>query len=106
MPELFQVQNTVALVLSVVLLGMEVFALVEAVRHRADAYVAASKMTKSAWCAITGLCAVLGFLSIGNPLTIFGLIAVVGSAVFLADVRPALQRVLGRRSNDGPYGPW
>lgn len=106
MPELFQVQNTVALVLSVVLLGMEVFALVEAVRHRADAYVAASKMTKPAWCAITGLCAVLGFLSIGNPLTIFGLIAVVGSAVFLADVRPALQRVLGRRSNDGPYGPW
>lgn len=105
---LFQVQNAVALVLSVALFAMMIFAFVDALRHREDAYRAAGKLTKVAWCAITGVCAALGLLSIGNPLQIFEILAVVGAAVYLADVRPALQRVSGRggRSNNGPYGPW
>jgi hypothetical protein len=37
-----------------------------------------------------------------------GLIAVVAAGVYLADVKPALDRVMGKgsRRNDGPYGPW
>ncbi|AKU15692.1 DUF2516 family protein [Luteipulveratus mongoliensis] len=104
---LWQVQNLVALVLGIALFAMQVYAFVDALRHREDAYRAASKLTKTWWCAITGVCAALGLLSITNPLQIFEIIAVVGAAVYLADVRPALQRVIGRGGrNEGPYGPW
>ncbi|MDE9365534.1 DUF2516 family protein [Luteipulveratus sp. YIM 133132] len=103
---LFQVQNVVALVLSIALFVMQLSAFVDALRHREDAYRAAGKLTKVWWCAITGVCAALGLLSLGNPLSIFEIIAVVGAAVYLADVRPALHRVMGRGRNEGPYGPW
>jgi hypothetical protein len=43
----------------------------------------------------------LGFVTLFNPLSIFGLLGFVGAAVYLADVRPALRQVrgLGGRSN-------
>lgn len=106
MDSLFQAQGWVALLLGVALFLMELFAFIDALRHRTDAYVAAGKLTKPAWCGITGVCAALGFILFRNPLNIFGIAAVVGAAVYLADVRPALQRVLGKGSNNGPYGPW
>ncbi len=43
------VQGTLLLVLGVVALACEVFALVDALRHRPDAYVAAGKRTKTFW---------------------------------------------------------
>jgi len=108
MDGLWQVQSLVAFVLGIALFVMELFALIEAVRARSDAYVAAGKLTKPLWLAITAVCAVLGFLSIANPLTIFGILAVVGAAVFLADVRPALHKVLGRGSKgrSNPFDRW
>lgn len=109
MGSLFEVQSTIAFVLGIALFAMELFAFVDALRHRADAYVAASKRTKTIWLAVTGVAAVLGLLVIQNPLSIFGILAVVGAAVYLADVRPALQQVSGRGGkgqNMGPYGPW
>jgi len=37
----------------------------------------------------------------------FGVIAFVAAAVYLADVRPALKQVSGRGGGrQGPYGPW
>ena len=46
----------------------------------------------------------LGFVSIGSGLLFsIGLIAVVGAAIYLADVRPALRQVrgIGKRSDSG-----
>ncbi len=45
----------------------------------------------------------LGFVTVFNPLGLFGLVGFVGAAVYLADVRPALRQVrgLGGRSNNG-----
>ncbi|WP_265443515.1 DUF2516 family protein [Flexivirga meconopsidis] len=108
MGNLFELQGYVALVLGVVLFAMEVFALADCIRRRPDAFTAAGKLSKPAWLAITAVAAVLGFLVITNPLSIFGIAAVVGAAVYLADVRPALQKVIGtaKRNNSGPYGPW
>mgnify|MGYP002756010844 CR=1 FL=1 len=108
MDRLFEVQNLIAFLLGIALFVMQLFAFIDALRHREDAYRAAGKLTKVAWCAITGVAAVVGFLLMTNPLNIFSLLAVVGAGVYLADVRPALQRVSGRggRSNNGPYGPW
>ena len=97
-------QGTIALVLSLAILGMEVFAFVDALRHPADSYVRAGKRTKPLWLAVTGVAALLGFLTLGQPLNLFALLGVVGAGVYLADVRPALRSVGGSR---GPTrGTW
>jgi hypothetical protein len=44
-----------------------------------------------------------------NPLSFLNLIGVVGAAVYLIDVRPAVKQVGGGGSQGthmGPYGPW
>jgi Protein of unknown function (DUF2516) len=103
-------QGLVILLLSVLAFGAEVFALVDALRHRPDAFLAAGKRTKKFWTVVTGIAAILGFISIGNSVTLFsvGLIAIVAAGIYLADVRPALQQVSGGRGGQhmGPYGPW
>ena len=99
-------QNTLLLLLGVAALAAEVFAIIDAARHRPDAYVAASKRTKTFWVAILGIAVVVGFIMVGSVLSIFGIAAFVASAVYLADVRPALARVTGRGNRQGPYGPW
>lgn len=101
-------QNVVVLVLGVAALALEVFALVDALKHRPDAYVAAGKRTKKFWTIITGIAALVGFVFLFSPLNFLGIIAVVAAGIYLADVRPALQQVSGhgRGSASGPYGPW
>lgn len=109
MGSLIQLQGTVALVLGVVLFAMQLFALVDCIRQRSDAFTATGKLSKPAWLAITGAACLLGFLTILSPLNIFEIAAVVAAGVYLADVRPALQQVTGKaRGNNasGPYGRW
>jgi Protein of unknown function (DUF2516) len=108
-PLVGSLQAGVLLLLSLAAFAMEVFALVDAVRHSDSDFVAAGKRTKTFWVAVTGVAAAIGFVRIGNPLGIFSLLAVVAAGVYLADVRPALAQVRGRgggRGNAGPYGPW
>ena len=103
-------QGIVILLLSLAAFAAEVFAVVDALRTRPDAFVAAGKRTKKFWSIVNGIAVVLGFISIANSLTLFsvGIIAIVGSGIYLADVRPALQQVRGTGSGQhmGPYGPW
>ncbi|HHU10739.1 MAG TPA: DUF2516 family protein [Intrasporangiaceae bacterium] len=94
-------QWTVALVLSVAILGMEIFAFVDALRHQPDAYLRAGKRTKQLWLVVTGVAMLLGFLTLGNPLHLFALLGVVGAGVYLADVRPALQSLGGHYGGRG-----
>ena len=103
-------QSLVLLVLGSLAFVMQVFALVDAVRHRPDAFVAASKRTKQFWVIVLAVATALGFVSVTNPLNIFSLLAVVAAGIYLADVRPALRQVSGRGGGGsqhmGPYGPW
>ena len=101
-------QSTVALLLGIAALALEVFAFVDAVRHRPDAYVAAGKRTKQFWSIVTGVSALVGFVTMLSPLNLFGILGVVAAGIYLADVRPALLQVSGRGrgSSQGPYGPW
>lgn len=94
-------QGTVSFVLSLVILGMEIFAFVDALRHAPDAYVRAGKRTKQIWMIVTGVAALLGFLTLGSPLNLFALLGVVGAGIYLADVRPALQSVGGHGGGHG-----
>jgi hypothetical protein len=88
-------------------LGFSMFCLVDALRHRPDAFTAAGKRTKNFWLAILGVAVALSIVSVSNPFTITWIIAVVGAGVYAADVRPALRRVIGGGSgNNGPYGPY
>ncbi|OLT43828.1 hypothetical protein BJF86_13630 [Serinicoccus sp. CNJ-927] len=106
---IYEAQNMVELVLSLGLFAMMVWALVDCLRTRQDAFVAAGKRTKTFWSLITGGATLLGFISIGSALSIFNVIAVVAAAVYLADVRPAVKSVQGRGGSNthmGPYGPW
>jgi Protein of unknown function (DUF2516) len=101
-----QVQGGIALILSIGVIALVVYAFIDVLRQRADAFPAAGKLTKPIWCAILGVGSLLSLITLGNPLNIFTLLVVVASAVYLVDVRPAVQRMVGRGRSDGPYGPW
>jgi len=97
------VQGILMLILGLIALGMQVFALVDAIRRRQDAFPAAGKQTKTIWLAILGVATAIGFISLFAPLNLFNLIAVVAAGVYLADVRPAVRDISG---GSGPYGRW
>lgn len=101
-------QAVVLLVLGVGALLLEGYAVLDAVRRRPDAFVAADKRTKGFWLALLVVALLVGFVSLSGALSIFGLIAIVIAGVYLADVKPALDRVMGRgpQGRQGPYGPW
>ena len=106
MSSLAQLQQWIVLGLSVVALGVELYALVDCLRRRADAFVAAGKRTKQFWLLVTGVAALLGVVALGG-LGFLAIIAIVAAGVYLADVKPALDQVMGRgQGNQGPYGPW
>jgi hypothetical protein len=100
-------QGWIVLVLSLAALGVEIYAFADCARRRGDAFTAAGKRTKGFWMAVTGVAAAVGFVSIGALGGILAIVAVIAAGVYLADVKPALDQVMGKgRSNDGPYGPW
>jgi hypothetical protein len=71
------------------------WALVDALIRPASAYVAAGKLTKPAWGAITALALVFAYFT--AVLSFLWLPAVIAAIVYLVDVRPALRGL--RRGN-------
>jgi hypothetical protein len=84
------------LVLTYGALALTVWAFVDALVRPAPAFVAAGKLTKPGWAAITGLAAVIIYWQ-QSPMTILGLPAVIAAVVYLVDVRPAVRGL--RRGN-------
>jgi Protein of unknown function (DUF2516) len=70
--------------------GLTLWAFVDALIRPATGFVASGKLTKPAWMGITGLAALLIFWQ-QNPMTLFGLPAVIAAIVYLVDVRPAVR---------------
>ncbi|WP_207208647.1 DUF2516 family protein [Nocardioides oleivorans] len=82
----------------VIALAIKGFAFVNALTFSVEAYDAAGKLTKQAWCLITGLGFAAQLVLLGSPLGIINLIFTIAALVYLADVRPALREVTsGRR---------
>ncbi|MBM6545262.1 DUF2516 family protein [Janibacter sp. YIM B02568] len=96
------IQQLIVLVLGAIAVGVELYALVHAATQRADAFVAAGKLTKPVWLGILAVGLLLGIASFGG-LGLLGLLGVVAAGVYLADVKPAIAQVLGR-SNDNRWG--
>jgi hypothetical protein len=75
--------------LTVGTLVLQVWALIDALIRPTPAYVAAGKLTKPAWLALTGASVLTGlFLPLLSMFRIAGLVA---SLVYLVDVRPAVR---------------
>jgi hypothetical protein len=108
------VEQAVFFILALVALGLELWAVADCARHRANAFEATGKRTKPFWLALTGGAALVGVISMFGSgggffgtLGLFGLAAVVAASVYLADVRPAVKDAgRGGSRNMGPYGPW
>lgn len=79
--------------ITLALILVSAFAFVDALTRRADAFVAAGKLTKPAWATIVGLSTLVffwfGFWSF------FSLPALVAVMVYYVDVRPAVRAVVG-----------
>ena len=109
------VEGAVYYILGLVALALEVWAFFDCVRHRANAFEAVGKRTKTFWLAVTGGSMAVGALSVLGgggggligPFGLFGLAAVVAASIYLADVRPAVKDAgRGGSRTRGPYGPW
>ena len=88
-------QELVMVVLYYGVLALTVWAFVDALIRPASGFVAAGKLTKPGWAAITGLAAVIVFWQ--GPMSFLGLPAVIAAIVYLVDVRPAVKGL--RRGN-------
>lgn len=96
-------QWLIALAFGVAALGLSVFGLVDALRHRPDAFTAAGKASKKIWLIVLGVAVALSFSTLGSGFSLPWILAMVGSGVYAVDVRPALRQIMGRGSS-GPYG--
>jgi hypothetical protein len=76
-------------------LALALWAFVDALVRPAAGYVAAGKLTKPGWAAITGLSALVIYWM--GPMSFLGLPAVIAAVVYLVDVRPAVRGL--RRGN-------
>lgn len=94
---IYEVQGTLYLVVLLVMLAVKGFAFVNALLFSGEAYDAAGKLTKTAWCAITGLGFAAQLIILGSPLNLISLVFFIAALVYLADVRPALKEVTSYR---------
>ncbi|TDD96385.1 DUF2516 family protein [Jiangella asiatica] len=91
-------------------LALKGYAFVDALRVPTQAFPAAGKLTKPIWLGILGVAVLVEIAVFPTPLFFVNLLGVVGAAVYLVDVRPAVRAIGGGRrdsnTHDGPYGPW
>ncbi|MFD1211566.1 DUF2516 family protein [Arthrobacter sp. GCM10027362] len=94
-------------VLGLLALGIELWALVDCLGRKGDHFQVAFKRTKGFWAGLTAGAAAVGALGLlGSGLgtfMLFQLAAVSVAAVYLADVKPALNELKG--SGGSAYGP-
>lgn len=89
-------QGSIMLALSLTLLAVKGFALIDAFSRPAEAYLAADKQTKNMWLVLLGL-AFAAHVVLGGGLGLLNLVGTVAALVYLADVRPAVRALTPRR---------
>ena len=87
------VENGINLFITIALVVVEVVALINCLRQRADAFPVVGSLSKNAWTGIllasaivTAICGVYG-----RTISIFAFAAITASAIYMLDVRPALR---------------
>ena len=97
--DFFSASNALLAGLGLLALGIQLWALVDAVTRPGPAFPAAGKLTKPIWIGILAVGLLLGG---GNVMGLFGLLGIVAAIVYLVDVRPAVREL--RRPGAGPWG--
>jgi hypothetical protein len=92
----WQFENLISEIAFFALLAVKVFAFIDALTRPTQAYVAAGKLTKPAWCLILGLTVAVTFVW-PSLLGVLSIVGVVAAFVYVLDVRPALVSVTRRR---------
>lgn len=92
--DFLSLQANLASVVYLALLGVKMWALVDAILRPAAAFVAADKLTKTGWLWIVGLAFVTQLVPLGLTVMLIGTVA---AFVYLLDVKPALAAVTRRR---------
>lgn len=90
MPNVTELELNFYLVVAFVILVVKIFTFVNALMFSREAYEAAGKLTKPAWCLILGIGVAVNVLLLGSPISFLNLIFLIAALVYLADVRPAL----------------
>ena len=89
---MFEFESLVMTVAFFVLMGVKVWALVDALIRPAAGYVAAEKLTKPAWLIILGLTVVTSLLW-PTPLGLFSIVGTVAAFVYILDAKPAIASI-------------
>jgi Protein of unknown function (DUF2516) len=100
--------------LAVAAMIIELWAFADVLRRPTGAFPAANKQSKMLWTIILGVAAVIGLYSatvgsrsgIGVVFGILPVVAFIGAAVYMTDVRPKVREMGTGGSSQGPYGPW
>lgn len=106
------IQVLLFLGLALVAFGIELWALVDALGRRPEAFSWAGKRTRTFWLLLLGGAALLGFLALPPPVglgmmpILIMLGAVIPAAVYLGDVRPAVRGYRGGRRRPPGRGGW
>ncbi|MCZ2811445.1 MULTISPECIES: DUF2516 family protein [unclassified Modestobacter] len=91
------IDGLINLVVFYATLALAVWAFIDAIIRPAAAFVAAGKLSKPGWMAITGIATLV--LLWQGPLSFLGLPAVIAAVVYLVDVRPAVRELPRGNSN-------
>jgi len=94
--DLFAVQNGLDLLFVLAMFVAKTMAFVDAVARPPALFVAADRQTKQFWLIILGL-ALAANVVIWQSLSILNLAGLVAALVYLADARPAMRALNGRR---------
>jgi Protein of unknown function (DUF2516) len=110
------VVNLVNLVLSLVTLAIKICAFGDACFRSSAAFAAVGKLPKIFWVLVLGIAAAaqIGYAGISSWttswLTPLGLVGIIAALVYLFGIRPEVIKYSGprrgKRSTEGPYGPW
>lgn len=96
-----------AFAIGVLALGVDVWALIDAVTRRADAFPAVNRLTKVVWLIILAVATLVAAALISVGSLFLSLIALAAGLVYLLDTRPKIREITAApRTRQGPYGPW
>jgi hypothetical protein len=88
-----QIEHWIDLLLLWGLLAFRLWGLVDSFIRKGPAFTAANKLTKPTWVLLNALSVALGALL--PPLNLLSYISIIVTAVYLADVRPAVREISG-----------
>jgi Protein of unknown function (DUF2516) len=96
--------------LLVIAFVIEAWAFIDALRHPAGSYTAASKQSKPIWLIILGVALIIGIGGVTQEIGLFNsflALPIVAASIYLVDVRPKVREIRARPgTRQGPYGPW